>query len=143
MILIVDASVAVKWVVEEHLRDRARTLLDDAHELCAPDFVLVESASALFKKAKKQEISPDQASEGAAAIARYFNILHPAAELVERSMKIAFELDHSVYDCLYLACAEAWGGVVVTADHRFEAKASAKNLGYRIMRLEAMPDIPV
>ena len=29
------------------------------------------------------------------------------------------ELDHPVYDCLYLACAVHLGGVLITADDRF------------------------
>ena len=39
-------------------------------------------------------------------------------------MRIAVELDHPVYDCLYLACADATSSVLITADHRFAKKAA-------------------
>ena len=32
-------------------------------------------------------------------------------------------IDHPIYDCLYLACAEATGSTLVTADHKFTDKA--------------------
>lgn len=34
----------------------------------------------------------------------------------KRALEIALELRHTVYDCLYLACAERIGGVLITAD---------------------------
>jgi predicted nucleic acid-binding protein len=42
MILVVDASVAIKWFVEEPLRSQARKLLADRHEFVAPDLLIAE-----------------------------------------------------------------------------------------------------
>ena len=135
---IVDASVAVKWVVEEPLRDVARDLLGQSEELYAPDFVLVEVASALAIKAMRQEISLRQAIEGAKAIERFYDQLQPTQQLIQQAMKFAFAIEHPVYDCLYLACAEALTTVVVTADSRFDAKAKSNGFGHRIMSLVAV-----
>ena len=45
MRLLVDASVAVKWFLPEELSDAADALLTGEHEICAPDFMLVETHS--------------------------------------------------------------------------------------------------
>ena len=54
----------------------------------------------------------------AAAIRHYIPTLHPASDFAERALEIALELNHPVYDCLYLACAEG-GGTLITADKKF------------------------
>jgi predicted nucleic acid-binding protein len=41
-------------------------------------------------------------------------------------------LDHPVYDCLYLALAEAEGDVLLTADAAFERKTRARGLPKRV-----------
>ena len=37
-------------------------------------------------------------------------------------------MDHPVYDCLYLACADATKSVLITADHRFAKKAAGSSV---------------
>ena len=55
MSLIVDASVAVKWFVEEPDSDRARQLEFADEDLIAPDLALAEVGNALWKKAVRRE----------------------------------------------------------------------------------------
>ncbi len=50
-----------------------------------------------------------------------FSRIVSSSLLCERAFDIAFTLGHPVYDCLYLACAEASDAVLVTADRRFHA----------------------
>ena len=45
---------------------------------------------------------------------------------------MAFAIDHPLYDCLYLACAETTGSVLVTADKRLANKPVAQILGVRV-----------
>ena len=47
MILAIDASVAVKWFIDEPRRDQARDVLVRDFDLVAPDLILVEVANAL------------------------------------------------------------------------------------------------
>ena len=42
---VADASVVIKWYVDEVRHERARALLTGADEVTAPDFVLVELAN--------------------------------------------------------------------------------------------------
>ncbi len=118
MKLVVDASVAVKWFVEENLRQEARLLVKQGHELVSPDFILIETANIAWKKALRREIGKDQARTIVAAIPQYVPTLYPSSELMDRALELALALDHPVYDCLYLSCADIVDGVLITADEK-------------------------
>ena len=116
MTYVVDASVAAKWFLREPLHDQALALLDHVELLAAPDLIVTEVANIAWKKAVRGDIGRAQAQAMAAAIRHYLPTLQPSTELAEHAFDIALALNHPVYDCLYVACAEAAGGVLVTAD---------------------------
>ncbi len=118
MTWVVDSSVAVKWFVQEELREDALRLLDWSEELCAPDLIVTEVAGVAWKKCIRGEIAQEQAGFIATAIRGYIKALHPSVDLIEQALQIALSLNHSIYDCLYLACAEDVDGVVITADRK-------------------------
>ena len=116
MTLVVDASVAAKWFVKENLHGQALDLLDQGERLAAPDLVVSEVANIAWKKCRLGEVSDAQARAMVAAIGVYIPKLQPSAPLAERALDMALDIGHPVYDCLYLACAEQYGGVLITAD---------------------------
>ena len=118
MTYIVDASVAMKWIAPEELRDQALMLLDDTSLLEAPDLIILEATNIAWKKCLRGEMSQEQARNVVPAIQRLINVIHPSQRLCERALDIALTLNHPIYDCLYIACAEVSGGVLVTADKR-------------------------
>ena len=118
MKLTVDASVVVKWYVSEIHSEEARLLLGHRLERFAPDFVLVELANIFWKKARLREIGDPQPYFQELHRVREAVVLSPSANLIERAAQIAAQIDHPVYDCLYIACAEASGSTLITADRR-------------------------
>lgn len=115
---IVDASVAMKWFVRENFHEQALALLDYNEPLAAPDLVVTEVTNIAWKKVIRNEVSREQAHIITQAISRYIPALHPSVNLAERALEIALTLNHPVYDCIYLACAETLGGLLITADWR-------------------------
>lgn len=132
MTLIVDASVAVKWIVPETLHPEALVLLGGDEPLEAPDLLLSETANVIWVKHRRGEISRQQGEAGLLSIRAALDRLHPSEVLYERALALAFELDHPAYDCFYIACAEAAGGDMVTADRRLCALAGHAGLGSRV-----------
>ena len=114
----VDASVVAKWYVSEPNSEEARLLLGHRLERYAPDFVLVELANIFWKKARLREIGDPDAYFQELHRVREAVVLRPSADLIERAAQIAAQIDHPVYDCLYIACAEATGSTLITADRR-------------------------
>ena len=152
MKLTVDASIVVKWFVAEPLHHEARLLLARRLDLHAPDLVLSEFANTIWKKARSKETPDEEPYLNEMSSLPDVISLFPDRDLVERAARLAFEIDHPVYDCLYLACAEATGSDVITADRRLVNKSSAQSLGVRVeylgdagvaKRLEAAAFAPV
>lgn len=119
MSVVIDASVALKWVLDEPGREAADGLLDD--DLVAPVLWLIEAANALWRRTEMGEISAQEAQERLAELANA-----PVASLavephLASALALATELKHPVYDCLYLALAIDRDTHVVTADRRFHA----------------------
>ena len=106
MALVVDASVAIKWFIEESGADRARSLWKDRAGLVAPDLLVPEVCSALWRKVWLGQAVPDQAAEATRRLRMALIDLRPTAALATPAMALALELDHPIYDCFYLALAE-------------------------------------
>jgi predicted nucleic acid-binding protein len=66
--IIVDASVAVKWVVSESGSIEAAALLDQGR-LGAPTLWLSEASNALWAKVMRQQLTPEEARGQAAELA--------------------------------------------------------------------------
>ena len=137
MNLTVDASVVVKWFVREPLYDEARLLLDYPHEFQAPDILLAEFGNTIWKKFRRGEVSFLQPYMDELLELDEVIDLHPVGEQVTRAAQISGELDHPVYDCLYLACAEATGSTVVTADRKMAIKAASGFSGVDVLYLDS------
>lgn len=116
MTVIVDTSVVIKWVVQEIGSDLAVDLIDRAP--LAPDLLRAELANVLSTKARRKELTAEQALAGQAASETALTYL-PSMAFAPRALEIALELGHPAYDCFYLALAERVEGTVVTADERF------------------------
>ena len=117
MILIVDASVAIKWSVEEEGADAAHALLR-RKPLRAPDLIVAVVANALWKKGRRGEVTPNQLAYAFETSVRLIDELVPTKDLAERALHIATALQHPAYDCFYLALTELRGGTFITADTR-------------------------
>jgi predicted nucleic acid-binding protein len=124
--LVVDASVALKWFLsEEPHADQALAVVEDGVALIAPDLLIAEVCNAAWRSARLGRISHAQLSEIAASLPRFFDGLASAARLAPRAVAIAGQLGHPVYDCLYLALAEAEQAGLVTADAQLLGKVRA------------------
>ena len=112
--LVIDASVAVKWVVEEEGTKEALALRDRA--LAAPDLLIAECANILWKKVRRNELSEQESVFAAGLLAHVDIELMAMRPYLEAAVRIAVALDHPAYDCIYIALAEAEGLRFVTAD---------------------------
>ena len=119
--LVIDASIAIKWVVEEDGTDLALALRQKAR-LMAPDLIVAECANILWKKVQRKELSNDEALIAARLLQSAEIELVPSRALLESATRMAIELDHRAYDCLYVALAVENGCRFVTADERLVNK---------------------
>jgi predicted nucleic acid-binding protein len=140
--LVVDASVAVKWLIDEPDSELADRLLDGAHDFLAPELIIPEVLSAAWRRRRLGEIADAQFDNIIVRIADGLIAFQPLQPLAPRAAAIACELDHPVYDCFYLALAEAEEAPLVTADRRLLAVVRGTTLARRVSRLGRLTDRP-
>lgn len=136
MTLVVDASVACKWFVEELGSPQAAALLEGDEGLIAPEFVIAEVSNALWRKSRVGEMAFEQAEAAVDELPRFFDDLVPSALLAARSLAIAAALDHPVYDSLYVALAELREARLVTADRGLLDRLSGTPWAPRAVNLQ-------
>lgn len=123
MSLVVDASVALKWFLAgEPDAAQAMAVLREEAALFAPDIVVAEVCNGAWRSMRLGRIGQQQLGEIASVIPHCFDALVDAAALAPRAVAVAGELDHPVYDCLYVALAETRQVNFVTADSRLLEK---------------------
>jgi predicted nucleic acid-binding protein len=128
--LVIDASIAIKWVIEEEGTPQALTLRREA-KLLAPELLVAECANILWKKARRNELSREEALLAARLLQTAAIELVPTRSLLAAATRIAIELDHPAYDCLYLALAIENDCRFVTADERFLRKLGGRRSRFR------------
>ena len=129
--LVIDASVAVKWVVPEPDSDRAEALLD--HALMAPDLLFAECANVLWKKVQRGELSKGEADIAAQTLEQADIAIASTRGHLASAMAIAVELDHPAYAAVYLSVAQAAELRLVTADDRLIRKVREDENRFRHM----------
>ena len=119
---VLDASVGVKWVMNEVDTPIALRVLADfragVHELLAPDSYVLETAHGLTKAERRGlAVGADMLW---ADLMLDCPPLHPFRPLMPRAVQIAVKARIAVYDCLYVALAEREGCEVLTSDTKLK-----------------------
>ena len=135
MTIVVDASVAIKWVLEEEHSAVARAL--HSERLTAPALWLAECGNVLWKRTRRGELAPDEARDKLDALSSAPVVTTPLDPDLSAALTLANALGHPVYDCLYLAAAIREDAVVVTADARFVRAVEGTAYAGRVRRLGA------
>ncbi len=119
---VLDASVAVKWVLPEPDSAKALSIRDDyrigTHELIAPDTLPVEVCHALTRAERRNVIAKAESIVKLADLLALQPILHSYLPLLPRAVEISSQMRIGVYDCLYVALAERESCQLITADQR-------------------------
>lgn len=116
--IVVDASVAVKWVVPEEHSAAATRLLDEDREIWAPDLIWPEAGNVFWKKWRRGELRAEEADSLLRDLQRYPVRILSSEGLLAVAWEIASTLTRSFYDSLYLALAADRGCPLVTADRK-------------------------
>lgn len=127
--LVVDASVALKWVLKEPdsnaLRDLWRSWVDAGEALIAPALFRAETLSVLRRNVYRGVLTAEEAENACAVLENLSVEVREPDELSAAAWRLAIRLNQpTVYDCCYLALADIMGCELWTADARFAGAAS-------------------
>jgi predicted nucleic acid-binding protein len=133
--IVIDASVALKWVLDEPGSDKAAALCDQ--QLIAPALWLIEAANALWRSTRLGQITQDEAAERLAELMNAPVATLAVEPYLGHALDLATAIGHPVSDCLYLALAVRHQTYVVTADRRFASAANLPELSGSIRLLSS------
>ena len=97
MTVVVDASVALKWVIEEDGSEAAGALLLE-EPLAAPDLLIVECANVLWAKARRGPQTPSRRSGPGGNPSEPDRATACGGLCDGRPQAITFDLNQTVYD---------------------------------------------
>jgi len=123
-VAVFDASVAVKWLVADDRLAPPALAARERYEAAAPRLIQIEVANALWKYVRLGAAPLDAVVEGVAVLDDIMD-LTPDERLLERAQRLSAQIDHPVYDCLYLVLARDGSMPLVTADRRLAEKSRA------------------
>lgn len=123
--IILDASVIIKWFLQEEGSIAALkfkdAVIEERESIVVPDLILYEVTNVLrFKKAVKEEIITE-------VIPFLFDIgleiIAPSKRLIQDALHLSFVTELSIYDSVYLALANEINAAFITADKRILQQA--------------------
>ena len=115
---VVDASVVIKWFIDEVHAEAARRLQAEPYDLLAPDWLWPESGNILWKKVRRGELTTAEARPIWGGLERQPITIFPSSLVIEPALEVAFDTDRTVYDGCYLALAMLVDCQLVTADQK-------------------------
>ena len=127
--IVVDASIALKWLLWEAQSEAALDFLQRYRsDLIAPDLILIEVTRALVRIANEHKVEREPVAQllerwigdwGQAAV----DTVRTAPARLRAGAELALRLGHPLPDCLYLALAIERQAELATADAKFQRKA--------------------
>jgi predicted nucleic acid-binding protein len=128
---VIDASVVIKWFVDEVHAEAARRLQEDQYDLLAPDLLWPECGNILWKKVRRGELTADEARLTWGGLEQQPISIFPSRLVLEPALEVAFDTNSTVYDGCYLALAMLTDCQLVTADRKlFNALQGGRYAAY-------------
>ncbi|NJD69592.1 MAG: PIN domain nuclease [Candidatus Methylomirabilota bacterium] len=136
---VVDASIGVKWFIPEVHSEAARRLRAAGTVLHAPALFQLELNSVLCKLVRRGEITPREAHALQREVSRLPVRLHADEPVLLTAFDMALELQHSLYDCIYLALAITLDAQLVTSDRKLVEALTGTPLERVLCWVEDLP----
>ncbi len=119
-VIVADASVVVKWFVNEEYTEKAlelrKSYLDNKIDVACPQIMPFEVLNALRYN---PEFGEEQVKIASDALHKYQLLLYPVlGELAGKCIRNSFNFGISLYDASYISLAEHLNAKLYTADDK-------------------------
>ena len=117
--LVIDASVAVKWFLNEENSDKARLIRSELEKgkvsIIVPELLFLEILNSLrYNKVKEQNIL----AANKILFGIGFEIVELSEEILFKVAENSIKYNVTIYDALYITLAQIHGTFLITADKK-------------------------
>ena len=116
--LVLDASVAAKWLFLEKESEHAERLIEEITFFFVPLLFPIEMDSIITKRVRRKELDVSQAGEKREQVRKLPYKVTWTENINKLSFELAISLPITFYDASYLAVAIENHAVLITADRR-------------------------
>ena len=132
--IVVDASEAARWFVDDPISEAAKSIRLDQDVACiAPGLIVYEIVNVLWKAARAGKLAPAHYATVIRDLPPYFDHLADGLTLSSQAADFALRFNHPAYDCFYLALAAQEGCALVTADRGMAALCRRVDIEVRLI----------
>lgn len=132
-VAVIDASVVVRWYIADDPLHAKALDVKGYYELIAPSLIQAEVANAMWKYVRIDKLDRDDACASVDLLPDLLTLTDDRL-LIGAAQRLGIEINHSVYDCFYLALARRETAALITADRRLADKGRA--LGLSVLGIE-------
>ena len=120
---VLDASAVVRLILlDPAAADWAQTL-ETIGLVLAPELMLTEVTNTLWKLHRANQLQGVDPHALLSQATELIDQIEPDRHLQVEALALAMHLNHSVYDCLYLALARREAATLLTADQKLQSLA--------------------
>lgn len=113
-----DVSAAFSIVIGSSKSEQFSTILESAEKVIAPDLFYSEATNTAWKFHHIEDASEKESMKLAERAIQLIDLFIQSDLLWKTALHLACELDHSTYDCYYLALAQNEKATLLTTDKR-------------------------
>ena len=122
--LVIDASVAAKWVLPDEPLSEAAAALQQRHlhreiQAIVPDLFWPEMTNFFWSSVKRGRMSAEKAGADLADLQQLEMTTIPSAPFCDQALQWSLRYGHRAYDMIYVALAAQLGTEVITADEHW------------------------
>lgn len=124
MIVTLDVCAAVELVLGRPRRAAVAAALEKADWVIAPALYVYEAANTLWKYHRMGGLPQAELGHAFQHLLELVDEFLEAERLAEEAMALACELNHPVYDAIYLAACQKWHAALLTLDAKLASTAA-------------------
>lgn len=126
--VILDASAAVRAVMDSNAQPALLSRIADATTVMAPTLLRAEVGNALWKYARAGMLPARDLVDRHREAMALIDVFVDDATLFPEALTLATALDHPVYDVLYALTAQRHAAVLLTFDRRLHGLCANERL---------------
>lgn len=137
MIITLDVSAAVEVVMGRPRQPAIAAALEKAGWVVAPALYVYEAANVMWKYHQISGLPKAELSHVFQHMVELVDEFIGAEQLAEKAITLACELNHPVYDAVYLVACQNWNAALLTLDTKLALTAA--RIGIQLIDLDRAP----